>query len=82
MGRSAVEGALAVGYTGVGTFEFLLAPDGSYYFMEVNCRIPSNAVSMPRIRPRASFPPRGPSSALCCPAARSYGSTPMSGRAM
>lgn len=39
MGRSAVEGALAVGYTGVGTFEFLLAPDGSYYFMEVNCRI-------------------------------------------
>lgn len=39
MGRSAVEGALAAGYTGVGTFEFLLAPDGSYSFMEVNCRI-------------------------------------------
>ncbi|MGI5526946.1 acetyl-CoA carboxylase biotin carboxylase subunit [Streptomyces syringium] len=39
MGRSAVEGALAAGYTGVGTFEFLLAPDGSYYLMEVNCRI-------------------------------------------
>ncbi|GAB1644483.1 acetyl/propionyl/methylcrotonyl-CoA carboxylase subunit alpha [Krasilnikovia sp. MM14-A1259] len=39
MGRSAVEGALAAGYVGAGTFEFLVDPDGSYYFMEVNCRI-------------------------------------------
>ncbi|MFF3228282.1 acetyl/propionyl/methylcrotonyl-CoA carboxylase subunit alpha [Nocardia suismassiliense] len=39
MGRAAVDGALAAGYVGAGTFEFLLAPDGNYYFMEVNCRI-------------------------------------------
>ncbi|MGH4025627.1 MAG: ATP-grasp domain-containing protein [Pseudonocardiaceae bacterium] len=39
MGRSAVEGARAAGYVGAGTFEFLVDPDGNYYFMEVNCRI-------------------------------------------
>jgi acetyl-CoA carboxylase, biotin carboxylase subunit len=39
IGRSAVEGALAAGYSGAGTFEFLVDPDGGYYFMEVNCRI-------------------------------------------
>ncbi|TYK44082.1 acetyl-CoA carboxylase biotin carboxylase subunit [Actinomadura decatromicini] len=39
IGRSAVEGALAAGYSGAGTFEFLVGPDGGYYFMEVNCRI-------------------------------------------
>ncbi|NYJ36126.1 acetyl-CoA carboxylase biotin carboxylase subunit [Nocardiopsis aegyptia] len=36
---SAVEGALAAGYVGAGTFEFLVSPEGEYYFMEVNCRI-------------------------------------------
>jgi acetyl-CoA carboxylase biotin carboxylase subunit len=39
MGRMAVQGALAVGYTGAGTFEFLVDPDGEAYFMEINCRI-------------------------------------------
>ncbi|WTW93140.1 acetyl-CoA carboxylase biotin carboxylase subunit [Streptomycetaceae bacterium NBC_01309] len=39
MGEAAVRGALAAGYVGAGTFEFLVAPDGSYSFMEVNCRI-------------------------------------------
>jgi acetyl-CoA carboxylase, biotin carboxylase subunit len=39
IGASAVNGALVAGYVGAGTWEFLLAPDGSYYFMEVNCRI-------------------------------------------
>ncbi|MFI9812616.1 acetyl-CoA carboxylase biotin carboxylase subunit [Saccharothrix variisporea] len=39
MGRAAVRGALTAGYVGAGTFEFLLAPDGEFYFMEVNCRI-------------------------------------------
>jgi len=39
IGASAVDGALVAGYVGAGTWEFLLAPDGSYYFMEVNCRI-------------------------------------------
>ncbi|HVV22882.1 MAG TPA: acetyl-CoA carboxylase biotin carboxylase subunit [Pseudonocardiaceae bacterium] len=39
MGRAALDGALAAGYVGAGTFEFLVAPDGEFYFMEVNCRI-------------------------------------------
>jgi acetyl-CoA carboxylase biotin carboxylase subunit len=39
MGEAAVRGARAAGYIGAGTFEFLLAPDGEFYFMEVNCRI-------------------------------------------
>ncbi|MFC0098792.1 acetyl/propionyl/methylcrotonyl-CoA carboxylase subunit alpha [Micromonospora marina] len=39
MGAAAVAGASAVGYVGAGTFEFLVDPDGRYYFMEVNCRI-------------------------------------------
>jgi 3-methylcrotonyl-CoA carboxylase alpha subunit len=44
MGRAAVAGAKAVGYTGVGTMEFIvpggrpLAPDG-FYFMEMNTRL-------------------------------------------
>ncbi|GAA2795546.1 acetyl-CoA carboxylase biotin carboxylase subunit [Kitasatospora paracochleata] len=36
---AAVRGALAVGYTGAGTFEFVLAPDGAFHLMEVNCRL-------------------------------------------
>ncbi len=36
---SAVRGALAAGYTGAGTFEFVLAPDGEFFLMEVNCRL-------------------------------------------
>ncbi|KDN80868.1 acetyl-CoA carboxylase biotin carboxylase subunit [Kitasatospora cheerisanensis] len=36
---AAVRGALAVGYVGAATFEFVLAPDGSFYLMEVNCRL-------------------------------------------
>ena len=39
MGRAAVEGALAAGYVGAGTFEFLVGPDFEFSFMEVNCRI-------------------------------------------
>lgn len=39
IGRSAVDGVLAAGYTGAGTVEFLLDAAGNYYFMEVNCRI-------------------------------------------
>ncbi len=39
MGQSAIDGALAADYAGVGTFEFLVDPAGDYYFMEVNCRI-------------------------------------------
>jgi acetyl-CoA carboxylase, biotin carboxylase subunit len=36
---AAVRGALAVGYVGAGTFEFLLGPRNDFYLMEVNCRL-------------------------------------------
>ncbi|WP_058303717.1 acetyl-CoA carboxylase biotin carboxylase subunit [Gorillibacterium timonense] len=39
MGQAAVRAAEAVGYTGAGTLEFLLSPDGKFYFMEMNTRI-------------------------------------------
>jgi acetyl-CoA carboxylase biotin carboxylase subunit len=31
--------ARAIGYLNAGTFEFLLAPDGAYYFIELNARL-------------------------------------------
>jgi acetyl-CoA carboxylase, biotin carboxylase subunit len=38
--ESAVEHACAaIGYRNAGTFEFLLGPDGSFHFIEVNCRL-------------------------------------------
>ena len=39
MGQAAVEAARAVGYVGAGTVEFIAAPDGSFYFMEMNTRL-------------------------------------------
>jgi len=39
MGQAAVRAALAVDYSGAGTLEFLLGPDGNFYFMEMNTRI-------------------------------------------
>jgi acetyl-CoA/propionyl-CoA carboxylase biotin carboxyl carrier protein len=39
IGKIAVAAARAAGYRSAGTIEGLLAPDGSYYFMEMNTRI-------------------------------------------
>ncbi|MFK7930906.1 MAG: biotin/lipoyl-containing protein, partial [Myxococcota bacterium] len=39
LGQAACAAAAAVNYSGAGTVEFLLAPDGSFYFLEMNTRL-------------------------------------------
>ena len=39
MGKAAVAAATAVDYEGAGTVEFLLAPNGEFFFLEMNTRI-------------------------------------------
>ncbi len=39
MGRAAVMAARAIDYVGSGTVEFLLGPDGTFYFLEMNTRL-------------------------------------------
>ncbi len=39
MEAAAERACLAVGYRNAGTFEFLLGPDGSFYFIELNARL-------------------------------------------
>lgn len=37
--EAAIRAAKALGYTTCGTFEFLVTPDGAFYFMELNARV-------------------------------------------
>lgn len=39
MGHAAVEAAKAIGYDNAGTVEFILSPEGNFYFLEVNTRL-------------------------------------------
>ena len=39
MAEVSLRGAAAIGYFSAGTFEFLLAPDGGFYFLEMNTRL-------------------------------------------
>ena len=39
MGEAAVKAALATGYVGAGTVEFIMGPTGNFYFMEMNTRL-------------------------------------------
>jgi len=39
LGAAALRIAAAVGYENAGTVEFMLSPDGSFYFLEVNARL-------------------------------------------
>jgi 3-methylcrotonyl-CoA carboxylase alpha subunit len=39
MGAAAVQAARAIDYTNAGTVEFIVAPDGKFFFMEINTRL-------------------------------------------
>ncbi|MGI8560305.1 MAG: acetyl-CoA carboxylase biotin carboxylase subunit, partial [Luteimonas sp.] len=39
MGAAAIQAARAIDYANAGTVEFIVSPDGSFYFMEINTRL-------------------------------------------
>jgi acetyl-CoA carboxylase biotin carboxylase subunit len=39
IGEASVRAAQQLGYVGAGTFEYLVDPDGAWFFIEANCRI-------------------------------------------
>ena len=39
MESTVASACMAIGYRNAGTFEFLVGPDGAFYFIEVNCRL-------------------------------------------
>ncbi len=39
MGKAAVQAAQAIDYSNAGTVEFIVAPDGGFWFMEINTRL-------------------------------------------
>ena len=75
MGAIAVQGAKAVGYHSAGTFEFLLAEDGSFYFVRVGAharaRRRAHAARALRVhRDRHPHEPRVPREAVPAPRLR------------
>ena len=50
MGNDSIKAAKKVGYVNAGTIEFVLAPDGKYYFIEMNTRIQEMVTGVDLVR--------------------------------